>query len=245
MKKIMLAVESQLLAKALQEQLSSLYQVVVCYNGTEAMDTVKSYDPDVLVVDLSLPETDGLSLLQMIWDCGLRPKVIALTFCVTDYMVAALEKLQVSCLMRLTGDCRQLTARIIDLAQFEESPSVVTEIRKILAALGFKMHTVGCRITEMAICRFIEDPYQPMMTELYPAVAAQCNGTVTQVEKAIRSSIEAALKDHDDRVWRMYFAAGKNGKVCKPSNAEFIARIAFCILDRENREHNREKIVSL
>ena len=244
MKKIMLAVESQILADALHNHLSPMYQVAVCYNGIDVMETIKAFDPDVLVVDLSLPETDGISLLQMIWDCGLRPKVIALTFSVTDYIVAALEKLQVSCLMRLTGDYRQLTARIIDLAHWEDTPAVETEVRKILAILGFKMNSVGCRITEIAICKYIENPYQSMMSELYPAVAAQCNGTVTQVEKAIRTGIEVALKEHDDRIWRMYFPAGKNGKVHKPTNAEFLARIAFCILDREDRKLNRKIIVS-
>jgi hypothetical protein len=79
-------------------------------------------------------------------------------------------------------------------------------------------------------------------------VAAQCGGTATQVEKAIRDSVESAMKNHDPRIWRMYFAAGRNGSVKKPSNAEFISGIAFCIMDRQNwnqREVNREKVVSL
>ena len=248
MKKILIAVESALITGEMERRLGELYQVAVCRNGLDALEMAKDLQPDVMVVDMALPGMDGLSLLQICWDGGIRPKVIALSDFTNAYLVTALEQFGVAALMRCADSCSVLAARIMELAQCEEMPSVEMEIRRILATLGFRMNHYSCHILETAICMYMENPYQHMTTQLYPEVAARCGGSATQVEKAIRDSVDGASKNHDPRIWRMYFAPGRNGKIKKPSNTEFISGIAFCIMDRHNwekREFHREKIVSL
>ena len=46
------------------------------------------------------------------------------------------------------------------------------------------------------------------------------------MERAIRQVIHESWDKRDDRVWRMYFACGREGMIPRPTNAEFISRLA-------------------
>jgi len=47
-----------------------------------------------------------------------------------------------------------------------------------------------------------------------------------QIEQAIRSAIEEAWKDRREEIWAYYFRIDPDGGFSKPSNAEFISRVA-------------------
>lgn len=217
------------MAQQLREQLSGLYCAMVCHTGQDAAQILLEQNPEVLVLDLRLPGIDGITLLQAARDSGMESRVIALEDYVSPYMVRALEQLKVCCLMGLNCHISHLTARIVELLHQNHQEDPRVQIRRILARLGFKMNTQGFRILEQTIYCYWEDPSQPVTTRLYPKVAELCGGNTAQVEKAIRSSVEAAWKNGDKQLWRMYFAAGKNGKPEKPSNGDFLARISRCI----------------
>jgi len=42
------------------------YQMAFAADGAQAMRTLDDFDPDVLVLDMRLPDTDGIALLQRI-----------------------------------------------------------------------------------------------------------------------------------------------------------------------------------
>ena len=225
MKKILLATDSQLHSELLNQRLSDHYLITYCSNGYDALDIAKTFQPDVLVVDLFLSGIDGISLLELIRQSGLRPRVIAISSYTSDYVISSLENLHVDCLLRDTCNTEHLAARIVDVANWKEPLSLPGRIDHTLATLGFKMNTSGYRITRLALELYIKKPEQPITSSLYPAVAAACGGTITQVEKAIRDSIAGAWKDRNEIVWGTYFVIGKNGKISKPSNGDFLARI--------------------
>ena len=77
--------------------------------------------------------------------------------------------------------------------------------------------------------------------ELYPEVAARCNGTPSQVERSIRSAIATAWKNRDETLWRRYFMPDKEGTVPKPTNADFITRVAdvLTVSEKENNAQRR------
>lgn len=229
MKTILIAIQSEILAQQLQEQLSQLYPVLVCYNGQDAAEILLEQNPEVLVLDLRISGIDGITLLQAARDSGIGTQVIALADYMSDYIIRALEQLKVCCLMRYDCKPAHLTARILELLYQDQQEDPQLKIRRILAQLGFKMNTQGFRIIEQALFCYWQDPSQPVTTQLYPKVAELCGGSASQVEKAIRSSVEAAWKSGDKQLWRMYFTFGKNGKPVKPSNGDFLSRISHCV----------------
>ena len=56
------------------------YDVAVAYDGRTALETAKSYDPDVVLLDLSLPDIDGCAVAQSLRHDGVvRPSLIAVS----------------------------------------------------------------------------------------------------------------------------------------------------------------------
>ena len=53
-------------------------------NGREALDLINALDPDVLLLDLEMPEVDGLGVLEALRDNDARQRVIVFTVFDTD-----------------------------------------------------------------------------------------------------------------------------------------------------------------
>src|SRR4051812_48745510 len=61
-----------------------LQLVATCTNGEEALATVWTYDPDVLVLDLEMPRMDGLAVLRQLHEEGAATKVVLLASAPAD-----------------------------------------------------------------------------------------------------------------------------------------------------------------
>ena len=67
-----------------------------CHTGKQAVDCVEEYDPDVLIMDISMPEMTGWEAAKKIREkhAGVRPMLIAITGQYTrgaDKMVSAMN----------------------------------------------------------------------------------------------------------------------------------------------------------
>ena len=227
MKKILIAMQSPELSAQLEQSLCGQYHVLCCSDGLEAAEAITLFAPDIIVLDLYISGIDGVSLLELARDSGQKQQVLAVTPYISDYILRSLERLEVSCLIRTPCKSCHIAARILDLAAFQEEEAIPgREAGRVLASLGFKMNTLGFDIMLLALELYSKDPHQRITSQLYPAVAAACNGTVTQVEKAIRDSIESAWKERNEPIWRMYFTPARSGSIPKPTNGEFLARVS-------------------
>ena len=101
-------------------------------------------------------------------------------------------------------------------------------IRQILLELGAPDHLVGHPYIIQAILLVVEDGmYIHNITfGLYPQVAAKFDTTAARVERAIRNLIEVTWTRGDWEVLRRYFGNTISADKGKPTNGEFIARIA-------------------
>lgn len=81
------------------------------------------------------------------------------------------------------------------------------------------------------LLRSVEVCYQHSlwsMCQIYEAVAASYSYPVSNetVEQAVRSAIRKAWKNKNPFVWKYYFSQDLDGIIKKPTNSEFISRIA-------------------
>ncbi len=228
MKKLLLAVHSQVVSEELRQCLRGRFEIRRCGDGLAAVSCLRDFCPDVMVIDLMLSNLDGITVIKASHSAGIFPKVIALSDYISPYIADALEQLEVSDLLRYPLDMGAAAARILELSA-NRTVSVQSDIRDIVAVLGFPMGSSGAAITQTALELYMQNPSQPLYKQLYPAVAGLCGGTPDQVERAIRACVESAWKKRNEEIWRLYFAVGKNGRVAKPTNADFLARISGCI----------------
>ena len=100
----------------------------------------------------------------------------------------------------------------------------------VLIDLRVDTHRDGFSYLKYAIERFYREPGH-LQKDIYPNVAERYSVdiSVNQMDAAIRKVIEEAWKQRDEGVWSCYFQPDRNGKIRKPSNAEFIARIAIFV----------------
>lgn len=102
------------------------------------------------------------------------------------------------------------------------------QIDRALSDLGVPDHLLGYRYLQVAILSAVENPdaVYCMTSLLYPAVARRFCTTASLVERAIRHAVETGWSRCDEAMRQLYFGGKIRPGRQKPTNAEFIARIA-------------------
>ena len=102
------------------------------------------------------------------------------------------------------------------------------EIRRVLLELGAPDHLVGHPYVIRAILLVIQDRlYINSITfGLYPQLAVEFDTTPARVERAIRHLIEVTWSRGDLDILEKYFGNTVSASRGKPTNGEFIARLA-------------------
>lgn len=108
------------------------------------------------------------------------------------------------------------------------------EIQNIMVQIGVPAHVRGYRMLAYGLEITVknETVIDNMTKEFYPAVAEQFNTTPSRVERAMRHAIELAWDRGDWHLLQQYFGSSISKTKCKPTNTEFIARLANIIRDR-------------
>jgi DNA-binding NarL/FixJ family response regulator len=77
---VVLADDHPLVCSGLQSMLEPEYSVVaVVHNGNDVLGTVARYRPDLILMDLSLPETNGLELTRTLKARSELPRILVVT----------------------------------------------------------------------------------------------------------------------------------------------------------------------
>lgn len=77
-------------------------------NGNEAVKKIKSQKPDLTILDISMPEKDGLEVLRDLKAGGMTPKVLVLSMHNSKEVIAAVRDLGASGYILKTDAARDL-----------------------------------------------------------------------------------------------------------------------------------------
>lgn len=231
MLKLLIADSTEEFRLALTEQLAGSYVIRSCGRGKQALEMIRSFKPDMLVLDLMLPELDGISLLQRLAADGPLPIVLATTRYVTSYVIDSVAQLGVGYVMVKPCDVNATAERIRDLSRQRPPmplarPDMNTVISNVLLELGFSTKHRGYQYLREAVAEMIRHPGQMVTKELYPEVGKRCDANKDQVERCIRGAIEAAFRNGEEAQWRRYFRPDGDGKLRRPSNSTLINTLA-------------------
>ena len=235
MLKLMIADGMDETRQALEERFRDRCMVRTCADGVAALELLQQFMPDILVLDIMLPNADGLSLLQALPALETRPMILAQTGINSPYVMECLSRLGVDYVMQKPCHMKALEARIGDfMAQLQDAPPQPQNdqhiVSNLLLLLGFSPKLDGYVYLVDAIPLYAQDSAQSITKELYVAVGELHHKEPTLVERSIRSAIEKAWRERDDRLWQQYFRPAPDGMVARPSNGGFIARLAHVLI---------------
>lgn len=239
MLKLLIADGTEAFRQALAENLKEHYVVRVCQEGHETLAMLRSFKPDLLVLDLMLPGLEGISVLQRAAESGIEPMVLATTRYFNDYVSEAVSRFNVGYVMVKPCDVQAATARLLDLTErFKEQPVAQpdsrTMVSNMLLMLGVATNLRGYSYLRDAILIELQEPGQQVTKTLYPDVGKPYGASGAQVERSIRTAIEKAWLRRNDGHWRQYFPVDATGTVPKPSNAVFISALACHIRNKRS-----------
>lgn len=250
--KIVVADDNRNLCQMLQNYIQAqedLIIVGIANNGLEAWELIQAQEPDLIILDLVMPNLDGLGVLERInaRTTMARPKVIMLTAFGQESLTHQAMVLGVDYFILKPFDLDVLGKRIRSLTQdmpstsptqfSATSPVVATagcglnlcvEVTTMMHQIGIPAHVKGYQYIRDAILMVVEDVslLGAVTKELYPGIAKKFDTAPSRVERGIRHAIELAWeRGHTDTLKRI-FGYSMNIERQKPTNSEFIALLA-------------------
>ncbi len=200
-------------------------------DGAQAVELCRWLRPDVLLMDLVLPGTDGLLLARRLWKepLAVYPGVILQHY-------GALPEGEAERFAQMGGEAlrkpvsREALAEAIvrTLPENRRVPEEAAErLRDKLDALGVPAHP-GREFLEAAILLAWMDRRLTgkLMRELYPMVGERFGATVRRVEQAMRHAIDAAWRSGAMDAQDALFQGTIDAQRGKPTCGEMIARLA-------------------
>lgn len=237
--KLLIADGNEEFRTELEHALQDRFHIRSCASGEEALSLLQSFRPQILALNLMLSVIDGITLLEEARRMGIRPRVLATTPQQNAYVLDAVVRLEVDYVMLRPCRIRAAVARILDMARPDAPapgaapappPDPRARITALLLSLGIPTRRKGFGQLREAILLVSQNSDITITKELYPAVAAICNGDPKQIERTIRSAIDEGWQKRDPQLWQLYFPPKPGQARKRPTNGEFITRLAEILL---------------
>lgn len=220
-------------------------------NGKETLEIIKKYEPDVVLLDIIMPEDDGITVMKKVFNDDKIKKFPAFIVIssvgketVTEdafengavfYFMkpfdnqALIEKIRAVKPKSNNKNVHKTSNPLINSNHEAINVHVLeTEITSIIHDIGIPAHIKGYNYLRDSIILAIKDAevINCITKILYPTIAKMYQTTPSRVERAIRHAIEVAWnRGNTDTLNDLFGYTISNGKG-KPTNSEFIALIA-------------------
>lgn len=217
-------------------------------DGSKVVDYVKKNQDkiDLILLDLILPEVDGIEILSELKRLKIKKHVIVLSSYKKEYTVSMVSKYQVDYYMLKPCSFPVLEKRIKEV--FTESmpdltldkkvsPSIQLKVSSMLHDLGVPSQVRGYQYLREGILMMYESSslIGAMTKEVYPTIAKRYHTTSSRVERAIRHAIEISWNRADYEMMNAMFGHSIDYDRAKPTNSEFIATVSDALRLEEVR----------
>lgn len=225
----------------------------VARDGIEALDMIESLSPDIVVLDVIMPNLDGIGVLEKIAAKALKdkPQFLMLSAIGQDVFVQKAISLGAEYYVVKPFDADVLLSRIREIyreknlsafsnnkasvkplpqnnGNTKTSNSVEIEVTNLMRDIGIPPHMAGYQYIREAIIQTLGEQkiFGSITKSLYPAVAAKFNTSAQKVERGIRNAIESAWARGNPDSIDSLFGFTISYTRGKPTNSEFIAMMA-------------------
>ncbi|MGE5496422.1 MAG: sporulation transcription factor Spo0A [Burkholderiales bacterium] len=219
-----------------------------CTNPVEAAGMIKEVAPDALIIDMIMPEADGLSLLERFntSEFETMPATIVVSAVGNEKMVKMACDLGAKYYMIKPVNKDILYRRIQDMfghrvVVAKKAPAPIRsrtldeKITAVFLSIGIPAHIKGYHFLREAIKMVVKQPelINSITKKLYPGIAEPFETSPSKVERAIRHAIEVAWSRGKIENINQFLGYNIYTNNDKPTNGEFIALMADkLIMDR-------------
>lgn len=214
-------------------------------NGMTAIDMINRFKPDIVLLDIIMPQLDGFGVIEYLNEHDCMPNVIVISALSQENFIMRALEMGVKYYIAKPFECDNIKNRIRDLiamskgmiparthtltpASGAETRSIDEKISSVFITIGIPAHIKGYHFLREAIKMVVENPdiINRITKDLYPGIAKHFNTSPSKVERAIRHAIEVAwTRGRIDNI-NQVFGFNVYNKNDKPTNGEFIALIA-------------------
>lgn len=241
---VLLADDNKDFNYTIKEYISTIEDIQIldmATNGNEAIEMIRRYSPDVVLLDLVMPYLDGLGVLHELKNLKIqkRPKIIVMSAVSHDIVTKNVIALGADYFMIKPCDMHLLEERIRMIGRLTSQKddcdlrisnvqNLEVTITAIIHEIGIPAHVKGYHYLREAIIQVITDNtlINAITKQLYPSIAKKFSTEPSRVERAIRHAIELAWDRGNTDTLNSFFGYTIQNSKGKPTNSEFIAMIA-------------------
>ena len=261
--KIMLVDDNNDYLQLLKNYLNQDEELEVVLASTEplkVLENIEEYKPDILVIDVMMPEKEGIEVIKDLQASNIikKPGVIVMSGQGQDVITQKAMAYGAMHYIVKPFELDTLVERIKDFSGMPEQPnikelrptsyiisnkelinqnrSLEMKVTELIHEVGVPAHIRGYQFVREAIILAVtcRDYINSITKMLYPTLADKFDTTASRVERAIRHAIEVAWNRGSIDVHNKVFGYTINSNKGKPTNAEFIAKIADKLLIEES-----------
>ncbi|TYP51650.1 sporulation transcription factor Spo0A [Thermosediminibacter litoriperuensis] len=246
-KRILLADDNKEFCDLVEEYFSGEDDMEVvgkAHNGLEVLEKVQELNPDLVVLDIIMPNLDGLGVIEKLANSDKKPKIIVLSAVGQDKITQKAINLGADYYVVKPFDLKVLVERIRELvthttvqkktravnstAGKQKDSNLEMEITNIIHEIGIPAHIKGYFYLREAIAMVVNNVelLGAVTKVLYPTIASKYKTTPSRVERAIRHAIEVAWNRGCIETINNLFGYTIPKDKGKPTNSEFIAMIS-------------------
>ena len=233
--------DNQSLVEMIKEYFKKVPNIEVTLEAKDGKEGIllidqKQEDYDIVLLDLVMPNKDGLSVLEHIYNNHIDKKVIVVTAYNTQDMIRKVASLGANYFMLKPFELSDLEEKINTLRESEIAGAsfdlfhnnLQISITRTLHELGVPSHIKGYQYIREGISLVYKRPdiIGGITKELYPEIAKKYDSTVSRVERAIRHAIEVSWNRGNWDLMEEIFGHSVDIDKAKPTNSEFIVTIA-------------------
>lgn len=202
-------------------------------DGESGLKSILKYEPDIVLLDLIMPNFDGLYLLKKLKELNSPSKVIMLTAISHDSIAQEAFNLGSCYYMLKPFKLSVLEERIRSIYNFSKNElshdleihrSVENQIIEKVINIGIPTNVLGYQYIIDAITLFISNSSPILIKNIYQVIADKNITTEACVESAMRNAILQASKQNNENFIKIFKEFNK-----RPTNSQFISKLCQSI----------------
>lgn len=231
MYRLLIAYMSEDSASLLASVFKKEYEIAICCSGDKLADALRSFRPNLMILDLLMPVMDGFEAMRKARDL-LPPVILATTSIHSEFVIHTAMELGVGhILIRpfTIRAAREQLSKMVWLAEHPEHRYITPQAIALrhLEILGFRPGKEGFQQLRIGVPILSQDPAMALGKELYPVICQRMgSGDPRTVEHNIRSQIKHAWNRRDPELWKSYFPQCIDRA---PTNGEFLCKLALLV----------------